>query len=83
MKRFLPIRKVVTGLVASGLFYAAHRAGFTFGQADADQAAQGLVGFAVAYIVPDPRVQSVVGKVSDPVQPNFGTPTPTTQGAPA
>lgn len=55
--KLLPIRKIAAGLVASGLVYLARRVGLDIGDAAANEAAVAIVGFVVAYLVPDPRVR--------------------------
>lgn len=62
LKNLLPIRKVAVGLLASLLILGLRQAGVTLGSDDADNYANGLVGFVVSYLVPDPRVQKVVHK---------------------
>lgn len=57
MKHLLPIRKVAVGVVASGAYFVAHKVGLTFNDKDANDVGQAIVGFVVAYIIPDPRVQ--------------------------
>jgi hypothetical protein len=64
MKNLLPIRKVAAGLVASLLVAGLRLAGLSVGDADVDSYANAFVGFVVAYLIPDPRVQKLVHKLS-------------------
>lgn len=53
----LPIRKLAVGALATGVLYAARKAGFHIGNQAATQDANLAIGWVIAYIVPDPRVQ--------------------------
>lgn len=59
MNRFswAPIRKVAVGFAASLAVYGAHRLGLPLGPSEAEGFVTPLVGFAVAYLVRDPRVR--------------------------
>lgn len=63
MKNYLPIRKLVAGLLAAVLVAVARQAGVTLGSDDADMYVNDFIGFVVAYLVPDPRVKKVVDRV--------------------
>lgn len=68
MRNLLPIRKVVVGLVGSGLTWAAMRLGLDLGSDAANQAAQIIVGVVFAYAERDPRVATVIRDVERAVE---------------
>ncbi len=66
---WLPIRKVAVGFVAAALVWIAQRIGLDIGSAALNQAATAVVGFVVAYLVPQaaqvPAVREAVEAVED------------------
>lgn len=79
MDKWLPVRKVAVGLIAAVLFWVAQRLGLDLGPDAVNEAAQAIIGFVVAYLVPVaekvPAVEEAVvevEKVLDVAEELFG-----------
>lgn len=78
MRKWLPIRKIVTALITGGLSWAALRSGLDLGDDAVNQLTPLLVGLAFAYAEKDPRVSHVLDEAEDVIggRPSWGTSEP-------
>jgi hypothetical protein len=61
--KYLPIRKVALGFVASGVVYLAKRIGLDVGPSEVNDLLEPVIGFAVAFAVKDPQVKTALDAV--------------------